>query len=91
MGVAVIPAFYVHLSRTAEPRVGHMAFIGAGIARSHVAAQPMCGHRQFIGTAAPRVVDNQAEAIRLRDAERARRALWAECERRPIAFDLGEG
>ena len=87
----MIPAFACHFSRTAEPRFGHMAFIGAGIARSHVAAQPAPGHRQFIGAASPRVVDNQAEAIRLRDAERARRALWAECERRPIAFDMGEG
>ena len=31
--------------------------------------------------------DNQSEAIRQRDQERARRALWADCERRPLLHD----
>ena len=31
--------------------------------------------------------DNQAEIVRLRAQERARRALWADCERRPLLHD----
>ena len=50
--------------------------------------RPAPGHRQFSGTPRdPTPIDSQAEAIRLRDEERLRRDLWANCERRPIAMD----
>lgn len=88
----MIPAFIIECSGTAEPAFGNGRYIGPASIRAHTPKGRAPGHRSFIGTpSAPRPVDNQAEAIRLRDEERARRALWLDCERRPIAMDRGEG
>jgi transposase len=34
------------------------------------------------------VVDDQERAVAAQNRERARRALWADCERRPISHDF---
>lgn len=46
---------------------------------------------RVVGERSPAVRDDQARALVLRDAERARRALWASCERRPMSKDTETG
>ena len=63
--------------------------IGVGMGRI---AQPLSRVRtQRPGWSGPAPVrhvnDRQHDAIAERDRERARRALWALCERRPLEFD----
>lgn len=44
-------------------------------------------HRTTTGTPSSCITDRQAEAVAEMLAERARRAIWANCERRPLAMD----
>ena len=45
------------------------------------------GHMASIGSPRAHTTDRQAEAVAEMLAERARRATWANCERRPLAMD----
>ncbi len=50
-------------------------------------AQRPFGHMASIGSGSIRTIDRQAEAVAEIKAERARRAAWAGCERRPLSID----
>lgn len=50
-------------------------------------AQRPFGHMASIGTPAIRTFDRQDEVVAMVRAERARRAAWAGCERRPLSID----
>ena len=45
------------------------------------------GHMRSIGFRSSRTTDRQDEAVAEMLAERARRAAWANCERRPLSMD----
>ncbi len=45
------------------------------------------GHMGSIGSPRAHTTDHQAEAVAEMLAERARRGLYANCERRPLAMD----
>ena len=81
-----MPVSSPQISRTAEAAFGHRSYLGAP---SHQRSAPeRKPSHQWVGPARQTpAIDNQAEAIRLRDEERLRRDLWANCERRPIAMD----
>ena len=76
----------MQFSRTAERAFGDRTYTGMSAIRC--SAPPRAPRHQWVGPArVTPAIDNQAEAIRLRDEERLRRDLWANCERRPIAMD----
>lgn len=79
--------FYVASSRTAEPPRGHYGAIGTRAPRLNQSNRKAPGHRSFSGTPRTCMTDRQAEAIAEIKAERARRAIWADCERRPLSMD----
>lgn len=79
--------FYVSSSRTAEPPRGHFGAIGARAPRLNQSHARAPGHRAFSGTPRAHMADRQAEAVAEIKAERARRAVWADCERRPLSID----
>lgn len=64
-----------------------MRYIGAPLRVSTVKQARPFGHREFIGAPSTPTFDRQAEAIAEIKAERARRAIWADCERRPLSID----
>lgn len=73
-------------SSTAHRPFGNGAYIGLpAVLRPAPVAAP--GHRMTTGAPSPCVTDRQAEAAAEMLAERARRATWANCERRPISID----
>lgn len=81
-----MPVSSPQFSRTAERAFGHRAY--TGIPAIKCSPAPRKPRHQWVGPARQTpAIDNQAEAIRLRDEERLRRDLWANCERRPIAMD----
>jgi hypothetical protein len=58
-----------------------------GLFRNLGAVIRLPGHRSYSGPASARVTDNQAEMLPLIRAERARRALYADCERAPVGWE----
>lgn len=79
--------FHVTCSRTAHRPYGHMGSIGFGSPRRSPSLARSAGHRQFTGAPSQPTFDRQAEAVAELQAERARRAIWADCERRPLSID----
>lgn len=79
--------FHVTCSRTAERPFGHMGSIGARATWSSPRHARPAGHRAFTGAPSQPTFDRQAEAVAELQVERARRAIWADCERRPLSID----
>lgn len=73
-------------SHTAQPVRGNGTYLGEGLRTS--SPQPQRLNHQWVGPERPPVVtDNQATLVPQVLAERARRALWANCEQRPLTMD----
>lgn len=73
-------------SHTAQPMRGHGTYLGEGLRIG--SPQPRLPNHQWVGPERPAVViDNQATLVPQVLAERARRALWANCEQRPLTMD----
>lgn len=68
-----------------KPATPRRSVVGTPTLRISHAAPPERLRR--VGDLPPVHADDSARALLLRDAERARQALWADCERRPIAND----
>ena len=54
-----------------------------GVARTG----PLIGHRDYVGFGRYSTTDNQAELLPRLRAERARRALYAGCDRAPLGWE----
>lgn len=72
---------YRTIHQAASPRRSSVGFSGWASRAAPPVVSRVYGDRSSVTR------DDSARAVVLRDAERARRALWADCERRPIHMD----